>query len=231
MFDVGEISVTQIDLLKTLTIFYLLVIGKQVSSSLFPCFEIIYLKKSKYLQLFIAFLLFYFLVVIVSNTNTLRVIPPIQKLFYAIFYFICFIFLMRLDIRISLLVIFLIFLVYFLELNKTFYLEKGKEITENEEIKRYNDNYFWFTLDWPIKIRLLPVKEEQFMYINKICNILFYAIVVLVIIGFIVYAGQLKSTLNLKQISLSTVITDTKVCYLKHNKSFWHYFKLGLGII
>ena len=82
-----EISTRQADLIKSFAIFYLLLVGNYIVSSIFTCFQINFIKKNKVLQLFIAFLLFYFLVTLVSDTGKLEYTPPIEKLIYSIFYF------------------------------------------------------------------------------------------------------------------------------------------------
>ena len=59
MFDIlKEISVGQADLIKSFAIFYLLLVGNYIGTSLFTCFQINYIKEHKWLQLVISFLLF-----------------------------------------------------------------------------------------------------------------------------------------------------------------------------
>jgi hypothetical protein len=142
-----------------------------------------------------------------------------------------FLIVMRLDMRISALVLLLIFLLYFLELNKDFYLESGKEITDPLDQDIYNSNKFWITLDWPFKLRLFPVNDNDFIIINQIETIIYYFIIFLLVIGFISYGGEMHDTLRkTKNLTWIDIITDTDICILKDRKSFLHYLKVGLGL-
>ena len=227
----NEISQTQADLIKSFAIFYLLLVGNYIGNSLFTCFQVDYIKNHKWLQLFIAFLLFYFLVSIVSDTGKLEFTPPIEKLIYSIFYFFGFLVVMRLDLRISALVLLLIFTIYFLELNKDFYLEEGTQINNPIDQDIYNSNKYWITLNWPFKVRLFKVEEQDFILINKFEAIIYYIIVFLLVVGFISYGGEIHDTVkHSKTLSWFDVINDTNVCRLKERKGFWHYFKVGLGL-
>lgn len=226
-----EISTHQADLIKSFAIFYLFLVGNYIASSIFTCFQINVIKNNKTLQLFIAFLLFYFLVTLVSDTGKLEYTPPIEKLMYTIGYFLGFLVLMRLDVVISGLVLLLILIIYFLELNKDFYLDRGENITNSKDKEIYENNKYWITFNWPYKIRLFPVNKNDFKIINRIETIIYYIIIFLLIIGFISYGGEINDTLmKNKTLTWITVITDTNVCKIKDRKSFWHYFKIGLGV-
>ena len=228
---IKEISTGQADLIKSFAIFYLLLVGNYIASSIFTCFQINFIKKNNVLQLFIAFLLFYFLVTLVSDTGKLEYTPPIEKLIYSIFYFFGFLVLMRLDVVISGLVLLLILIIYFLELNKDFYLDRGTVITDPNDKEIYDKNKYWITFNWPYKVRLFPVKDYDFKIINRIERIIYYIIIFLLIIGFISYGGEIHDSLmKNKNLTWIKVITDTNICKLKDRKSFWHYFKLGLGL-
>ena len=228
----NEISQNQADLIKSFAIFYLLLVGNYIGGSLFTCFQINYIKSHKWLQLFISFLLFYFLVTILSNTGKLEFTPPIEKFVYSLFYFIGFVMVMRLDLILTLIVLFLIFVIYFLELNKDFYLDSSSKISNPLDQDIYNSNKYWITFEWPYKIRLFPIKSRDFIIINKTETIIYYIIIFLLVIGFISYGGEIHDTLKRSKNNLTwvDVISDTDVCRLTDRKSFWHYFKLGLGI-
>lgn len=231
MLTLKEISVFQADLIKSFAIFYLLLVGNYVGTSLFACYEINYIKTHKWFQLTLSFLLFYFLVIIVSDTGKLEFIPPIEKLINCIFYFIGFLFVMRLDMKITLIVLFLIFTIYFIELNKDFYLEKSASINNLSDQRIYNDNMYWITFNWPVRIRLLPVTKDVFGIINKIETLIYYSIVFLLVIGVISYGGEIHDTVKKsKNLTWLDVISDTSVCKLKDRKGFLHYLKVGLGI-
>jgi hypothetical protein len=232
MLDIfKEISVGQADLIKSFAIFYLLLIGNYIAPSIFTCFQINFIKNNNTLQLFIAFLLFFFLVTLLSNTGKLEYTPPIQKLLYSIFYFLGFLVAMRLDILLSVCVLFLIFLIYFIELNKDFYLEAGDQIQNPLDKDIYLKNQYWFTLNWPFNVRLFPVKKSDFIIINKIETVIYYLIIFLLVIGFISYGGEIHDTLKrTNNLTWIDIITDTSICRLKDRRSFWHYLKVGLGI-
>jgi hypothetical protein len=226
-----EISEKQADLIKSFAIFYLLLVGNRIDESIFTCLQINYLEKHKWLQLTLAFFLFYFLVTLVSDTGKLEFTPPIEKLLYSMIYFIAFLVVMRLDMRISVLVLVLIFVIFFLESNKDFYLEKGSQITDHTDKEIFDDNKYWITFNWPYKIRLFRVEDKDFVWINRLETLIFYLIIFLLIIGFISYGGELHDSVkNSKNLTWFDLIIDTNICKLKDRKSFWHYLKVGLGL-
>jgi phosphoglycerol transferase MdoB-like AlkP superfamily enzyme len=228
---IKEISQNQADMIKSFAIFYLLLVVNYVGSSIFTCFQINYIKQHKWLQLLISFLLFYFFASLVSDTGKLEFTPPIEKLFYSIFYFMGFLIVMRLDMRISALVLLLIFVIYFLELNKDFYLERGTNIIDIIDQDIYRENQYWITLNWPYKIRSLKIKKDDFTIINQIETIIYYFILFLLVIGFISYGGEIHDSLKRnKHLTWIDVITDTDICILKDRKSFLHYLKVGLRL-
>ena len=232
MLDIiKEISVGQSDLIKSFAIFYLLIVGNYIGTSLFTCFQINYIKEHKWLQLVIAFFLFYFLVIIVSDTGHLEFTPPIEKFIYSLFYFFAFLLVMRLDIFITVMVLVIIFIIYFIELNKDFYLDMGSQIDNPLDQDIFNDNNFWITLDWPIKVRLFKVKKDDFVLLNKFERILYYIIILLLVIGFISYGGEIHDTVKRsKNLTWVDVFLDTNICKLTDRRGFWHYFKVGLGL-
>ena len=225
-----EISINQSDLIKSFAVFYLIVFSNTVLG-LFTCQQVNFIQKNKYALGIISFLLFYFLVTIVSDTGNLEFIPPIQKFIQTIIYFMIFLITTRLDFRVMFTVLPLIFIIYFIELNKDYYLELGKTIYNTNEKNIYTGyNKYWITLDYIYKIRLISVRPEHFIIINKIEYILYSLIYILLILGFIAYHGEIKDTLvKNKHLSWLDVFTDTKICNLKDRKSFWHYLKTGLS--
>lgn len=228
---IQDISATQADLIKSFALFYLLLVGNFVAKSIFTCVQINHIQKHKWLQLLIAFLLFYFLVTVISDTGKVKFTPPIEKLFNSLFYFMGFLILMRLDVSISVLVLILIFILYFIELNKDFYLEKGTNINDQIDKDIYDSNKYWITLDWPYKIRWFKVKLTDFSMLNKVETVIYYAIIGLLVVGFISYGGEIRDTVkNNKKLTWIDVITDTEICRLQNRKSFWHYLTTGLGL-
>ena len=229
----NEISQSQSDLIKSFAIFYLLLVGSHVDNSVFTCFQLKFIEHNKWLQLFLAFLLLYFLVSIVSDTGNLEFTPPIEKLAYSFVYFLGFLIVMRLDLRLTSIVLFLIFVIYFLELNKDFYLDMGAKINNPVDKDIYNSKHYWITFDWPFKIRLFRVNSNDFKIINKIETLLYYAIIVLLVIGFISYGGELHDNIhNSNNLTWVDVFFDTNICSLnlRAKKSFWHYLKIGIGL-
>ena len=228
---INEISQNQADKIKSFAIFFLLMVNNFIGTSIFTCNQINYLKQHKWLQLLMAFFLFYFLVTLLSDTGKLEYTPPIEKLIYSIFYFIGFLVVMRLDMKITGLVLSLIFIIYFLELNKDFYLEGGSQIINANDQDIYNKNQYWITLDWPYKIRLFKIDKKDFTTINQIETIIYYIIIFLLVVGFISYGGEVRDTLKKsKHLYWIDVITDTDICRLKDRKSFFHYLKVGMGL-
>lgn len=228
--SIKEISVFQADIIKSFAIFYLFVVINFVGKGIFTCFEANYIIQHKWLKFTISFLLFYFLVTLMSDTGKLELTPPIEKIIHSLFYFFAFMISMRLDIAITMIVFILIFIIYFIELNKSFYLEKGKDITDNVDKEIYKNNQYWITFNELIKIRLFPVEKEQFVIINKIETILYFIIKGLLVIGFISYVGEIRETLKkYKHLSFLDVILKSNVCKLNSKKGFFHYLKIGLG--
>lgn len=231
MVDYGffkEISINQADLIKSFAVFYLIVFSNTVLG-LFTCHQINFIQNNKHILVIIAFSLFYFLVTLISDTGNLEFMPPIQKLIHTIIYFMLFLITTRLDFRVMFAVLVFIFIIYFIEINKDYYLELGKTIHDTNEKKIYTEyNKYWITIDYPYKIRLFPVKPEHFIIINKIEYVLYSLIYILLILGFISYHGEIKDTLvKNKHLTWLDVFTDTNICKLKDRKSFGHYLKIG----
>ena len=138
---------------------------------------------------------------------------------------------MRLDLVITALVLLLIFIIYFIELNKDFYLDRGSEINDPIDQDVYNSHQYWITFDWPYKIRLFHVKSDDFIIINKIETIIYYMIIFLLVIGVISYGGEIHDSIkNSKNLTWVDIILNKDVCRLNERKSFFHYLKIGFGI-
>lgn len=223
------ISIYQPDLIKSLAIFYLIVFSNFITN-LFTCYQKHIITKSKPIQYLLGFFLFYFLV-----TNELVAIPPIQKLLYTTVYYSFFIITTRLNGKIMLSVLFLVFMIYFIEMNKSFYLNEKNEISikDNNTVKEVYDDHngYWITIDYPVKIRIFPVEKTQFIILNEIEKVIYGLIMLLVVIGLFAYRGELKDRFKKnKHINWIAVFEDTKICNLSERKSFLYYLKLGLGI-
>jgi hypothetical protein len=123
--------------------------------------------------------------------------------------------------RVSFFVFVLIFTIYFIELNKDYYLD--------DKNKTYTNKYL-ISINWPFKLELIPINKEFLSVLNKIENVLYYIILLLLVLGFISYGGEIKDTVKSSKLTWVDVITDTKFCKIKDRKGFWHYFKMGLGL-
>ena len=133
--------------------------------------------------------------------------------------------------RISSLVLLLIFIIFFVELNKEFYLDRGINITDPLDQDLYNSNQYWITLTWPFTLKLFKVNKEHFELINRIQTLIYYIIFFLLVIGFISYGGEIHDTVRKsKNLTWIDVITDTSICKLENRKNFLHYLKVGLGL-
>jgi len=225
-----DISIYQADLLKSVAIFYLLILSNFITG-IFTCNQKNFIQNNKMVQIIIAFGLFYFLVTLVSNTGNLEVIPPIQKLLYTFVYFFIFLISIRLDFRVMVAIICLVVLVYFIELNKEYYLELGSTLTNNDDKKVYNDHAYWITLDWPFKVRLFKINPDQFSLINKFENVLYYFIITFMVLGLVAYRGEITIALHKrKDLSWFEVFNDTHKCKIAQRLPFLHYVSVGLGL-
>ena len=217
----NEITYTQADMVKSFAAFLMIIFGARIGDSLINCEQLLFLKNSKWFNLIACFFLFYFLVTIFSNTGNFEHISPILKLVYSIIYYLVFLIVMRLDMRISFFVFVLIFTIYFIELNKDYYLDPKN--------KHYTNTYL-ISIDWPFKIELIPINKEFLSVLNKIEKLLYYIILLLLVLGFISYGGEIRDTVKGSSLTWFDVVTDTKFCKIKDRKDFWHYFKMGLGL-
>lgn len=215
----------QSDMFVTFAMFYMIIFGNFIKG-IFTCRQIYFFENNKYFIFFTSFILFYFLCSLVSNTGSLQYESPIQKLLYTIIYFLLFLITTRLDFKITFVVLAIIFLIYFIEQNKKFYL-KNKDSQNNDP----QNNDHWIALDFPFKVRLFHIKNNHFDIIDKIENILYISIYVLIFFGLIAYGGEIKDTLtNKKDVTWFDVFADTKICRVKDKRPFTHYLKLGLGL-
>jgi hypothetical protein len=227
-----KIFIYEEDMFITFAMFYMIILGNNIRG-IFTCGQINFFENNKPVVFLTSFILFYFLCSLVSNTGNLKYVPPIQKLLYTIVYFFIFIITTRLDFTITFAVLGIIFLIYFIELNKNFYI-KNKD-TQNNDFKpndlneEYNDH--WITLDYPFEVRLFHIKNGHFDVIEKIENILYIVIYILIILGLLAYGGEIKDTLrSKKEVTWIDVFANTKICHIKDKRPFAHYLKLGLGL-
>ena len=118
----GNITVSVNETVTTIMIiiitFYGMLYISQVRS-IFTCQQNAVNNSHPLYKLIFAFGIFYFIAVVVSNSEI--DIPPIVKIFNTIIYFLIFIVFNRLDYRLAVTVLGLVFFVYFLSLNKQYY--------------------------------------------------------------------------------------------------------------
>lgn len=217
----NEITYTQADMVKSFAAFLMIIFGARIGDSMINCEQMMFLKNNKWFNLVACFFLFYFLVTIFSTTGTFEHTSPVVKFLYSIIYFLVFIIVMRLDMRVSFVVFVLIFTIYFIELNKDYYLDPKNKTDTNK---------YLISIDWPFKLQLIPINHDFLTVLNKIEKLMFYIILVLLIFGFISYGGEIKDTVKGAKLTWVDVLTDTQYCKIKDRKGFWHYFKMGLGI-
>ena len=229
-FSLFQISPGNIDLVKSFALFYILILATFLYN-LFTCYHLKFILDNKMVQYVSGFFLFYFLVSLSPTTEDNEVIPPIQKLLYTVMYYILFILTTRLDIKIMLWVLILVMAIYFIEINKDYFLNMDMKKLQSANANVYNDHMYWITFDYPFKVRLFPVKTSDFEIINTVEGLLYYCIFILIFVGLIAYGGELKEQIkNHKSVNWFKVFTDTKICDFKNRKSFFYYFKQGLSL-
>jgi hypothetical protein len=217
----------QADLIITFAMFYMIIFSNTIKN-LLACHQMNFLENNKYIVLLTSFILFYFLCSLVSNTGHLKYVPPIQKLLYTIGYFFLLLITTRLDFKITFAVLGLIFLIYFIELNKNFY-STAKDPDLNSSKNEYMSH--WITLDYPFKIRLFPFNKKHIELIETLEWALYILMYVLIVLGLISYGGEIKDTLNNKKnITWVDVLFSNKLCNIKDRRPFMHYLKLGIGL-
>ena len=220
-----------IDLITSLAIFYLIILSNFMLQ-LFTCYQQHVITNNKTIQYFLGFFLFYYLVGIFSDTGYMDFVPPIQKLLLTVGYYLFFLLTTRLDIYIMLIVLFLIFTIYFIEINKEYFLNTKKKITNKKDLEFYEDHNYWISLDHPFYIRLFRFNQDQIKYLDIIEQFIYYVICVLIIIGIIAYAGEIKyeTGINKKTITWGDILNNTKICDIKSRQSFITYLRIGLGV-
>jgi hypothetical protein len=178
----------QTDIIKVLVIFYLLIYSAQIDK-IFTCLKINKISNNVTIQYIIIFFIFFFLVSSISNTTNLINIEPIQKLIYSIIYFILFIFTLRIDANIRDIILILLIISFFINMNYDHY----SKLLENNN----NNKYYWITWKYP-EINMFPVNLYQVNLINKLNSYLIYIIYILFIIAFIIYIKRVIYLLKKK---------------------------------
>jgi hypothetical protein len=221
------------------------------STTIFTCQQDAINKKYKFLQYIFTFVIFYFLAVFVDKTEL--ELPPIQKLINCFFYFILFLMINRLDYTLSVTVLGLFCLLYFIFLNKEYYytvdaatnsvqlnsninnstklVSKINKFSTNIEksSKNIQSHQYWITMDYPFTIRLIPVTIPQYYYLSLLNKIIVVTIIICAILGFINYIGVLKYTYKNK-ITLYNILFNSPNCKpLKFGLGFFEYILLAFN--
>lgn len=229
--DTILINTTLSDLMVVLISFFGLLYTSQVSS-IFTCQQVRIHKSNIIYQYLFAFGVFYFIILLVNKDVT---IPPIQKFINCIIYFIIFLILNRLNYEIMILVLLLFFSIYFIFVTKKYYykLNSSNDINSNSQLNKKEvsiiaDHQYWITWDSP-RIRLFPVEPYQYYYISLLNKCILFLLIILIILGFINYIGQLKYTFKNK-ITLYNIFIKLPSCApLNNNLSFIDYILLAFN--
>ena len=167
----------EIDILKVLFIFYLLIFSAQIHN-IITSLTITKLTNNIVFQYILIFFFFFFLVSAISNTPNLINIEPIQKLIYSIFYFALFILTLNIHNTLRCIIFILLIICYFVDMNYEHYYILLKN--------NPNKKYYWITWRYPI-INIYQVNLHQLYVLNKINTYLIYSIYILFFIGVILF--------------------------------------------
>jgi len=235
--DIIKTHITMIDLIIVLISFYGLLYAPQVSAIL-TCQQVKIIESHKIYQYIYAFCLFYFVILLVNKTEI--DVPPIQKFFNCVIYFCIFLIINRLNFTIMVSVLGLLFLVYFIYMNKQYYYKLNsnsntKSLLNNQTTSSIQqnaniipDHQYWITWDSP-RIRLFPVEPFQNFYLSLLNKFVILLLLILIIIGFINYIGILKYTFKNK-ITLYNLFIDDPTCKpLNYALSFTDYLLLAFN--
>ena len=99
------------DMFHSIALFYILIFSTYVFA-LLTCNQQKFITKNKWVQFLIGFCCFYFIVTLLSDFNSNEYVPPIQKFLKTIIFYFVFMLSVRLDYRVMIIVLFLIFISY-----------------------------------------------------------------------------------------------------------------------
>ena len=236
------------DLVSIFIAFYGILYVSQVSS-IFTCQQNMINTHNKLYQYIFTFGIFYFVATLVNKTEL--DLPPIQKLINCFIYFILFLIVNRLDYRLTVTVLGLFCLVYFITLNKEYYftinpatntVELNNNIANSNKVvslvnsssenieksaSTIQNHQYWITMDYPFTIRLFSVNLPEYYYLSTLIKIIVGLIILLIIIGFIQYYGLLKYTFDNK-ITFYNIIFENPNCKpLNYKLKFFDYILLA----
>jgi len=215
------------DVMKILAVSYVVMFSAFMVNTL-TCYQQKLIEKHWYIKYIFVFLTIYICVTLQDDSLNIDKMPPNQKFLASLVFFTLFITFIRLDIFVNVLIVVLTFIYYFIELNKSYYFE---DINYLERKDPNGTQYgYWITIDFPIKIRLFPINAMDETRLIIVQTIIAYAVALLLVIGLISYAGELKDAMRKKNLTWLGVLFDTKLCKLSDRLPLWKYFKTGLGV-
>lgn len=198
-------------LISALAAFYLIVFSTYLSF-LFTCNIDNAIKNNQTLIIIMGYFLFFYLVTLSDKFNVDN--HPIQNMLITLLYYIVFLFTTRMDIKITCIVVLIIFIINFLDINKEHY----KILLKNQKSKK-DDKTYLISLNKPFKIDLIPINEEQLIYIDNVELALNYSLYILIAIGFLSFFGEMKYMKGDKNISLYKLFFDRNICHIRDKRS------------
>ena len=243
-----EINRIVSNIVSILIAFYCILYASK-AQIIFTCQQDAINKKYKFLQYIFTFGIFYFLAVFVDKTEV--ELPPVQKLINCFFYFILFLIINRLDYTLTIIVLGLFCLLYFIFLNKEYYYTVDPatntvELNTNSKnsmklvskISKYSldieksskiiqSHQYWITIDYPFTLRLFKVTIPQYYYLSLLNKFIVLCIIICSILGFINYIGLLKYTYK-NNITLYNILFENPNCKpLNFKLGFFDYILLA----
>ena len=205
------------NMIKSFAILYILILASYLPS-LFTCYEDNLFKNNIFLIHIVGFFVFYFLVTLTDES--LKDVAPTEKLIISFFYFIIFLITTRMDIRITFAVIILIFIIHFINLNEEHY----------EKQKKDKKDTYWLSIGKPINIKYMKMEDKHMNDLNIVKKVLYYTLIILIVIGFIAYGGEIKEQLKgNNKISWFNILMRRDICRIKGG-GLINNLKVGLGI-
>lgn len=207
-------------IITALSAFYLIVFSTY-SSFLFTCNIDNAIKNNQFIILILGYFLFFYLVTLTDSKNIQS--HPIEKMIITFMYYLLFLLTTRLEPKVILFVVVIIFIINFLEINKKHYLELLNSKNEKEDI-------YWITLHYPIELKLFKVDRKQLKSIDYLENVLYYVLIVSIIIGFFSFYGELKYMKRDNNISYYRLLFDRNICKFRDGRSLIQNIKYAFNI-
>lgn len=207
-------------IITALSAFYLIVFSTYLSF-LFTCDIDNLIKNNQTLIIILGYLLFFYLVTLTDKNNLSQ--HPIEKMIMTFLYYIIFLLTTRLEPKVILFVIIVIFIINFLQINKEHYLELLKNKKEKEDL-------YWITLHYPFNIKLFKVDFKHLKIIDEIEKYLFYILIISIVLGFVSFYGELKYMKKDSNISYYGLLFDRNICKFRNDRSLLQNIKYAFHI-